>query len=143
MSDRPPRRAGRLEPAEFGVAFQIAIDAGEGRGDIDADALAGSPYERAARALADHFGVDSDKHESATLRFRALMDLYSRKALGPWVRETSRAGGTDIHPAVLDVASRMRLGRSGRFPARKFLDEVAKVARERYADLAEWPLDDE
>ena len=141
MTTRAPRRAAALEPGEFGIAFQIAVDAGEGRGDIDAEALGASPYERAALALARHFGDDEVKYESAFMRFRALMDLYTKRALGPWVREAGRgAGGTDIHPAVLDVASRMRLARNGRFPSRKFLEEVARTAGERYADLSEWPV---
>lgn len=107
----------------------------------DADAVAPSPWKRAALALERHFGDDEETCHSALMRFVALMDLYTRGALGPWVRSSGRGdAGTDIHPAVLDVASRMRLARNGRLPPSKFLDEVESIARERYADLAEWPL---
>jgi hypothetical protein len=53
----------------------------------------------------------------------------------------SRSSRTEIHPAVLDAASRMRLASNGKFPVRKFLQEVAETARQHYADLAEWPLE--
>lgn len=141
MSGRPPRRAVALAPGEFGVAFQLAIDAGEGRAGTDPESATTSPYERAALALRGHFPEDDEKYESAFMRFQALMHLYTRNALGVWVRDAGRgAGGTDIHPAVLDVASTMRLARNGRYPMRKFLEEVARIARERYAELAEWPI---
>lgn len=133
-----PRDVLALEPGEFGVAFQLALDAGQSPGNPSAS----SPWERASFALRRHFGDRADKFASADLRFRALMDLYTRDALGEWVRGSGNPSSrTEIHPAVLDVASRARLASNGKFPMRKFLEEVTETARRNYADLAEWPLD--
>ena len=127
-----------LEPAEFGVAFQLALDAGQRDDAPDAS----SPWARASAALERHFADNEDKFASADYRFRAVMDLYTRDALGDWVRGgAADSPRTEIHPAVLDVASRARLAANGRFPVRKFLDDVARTARSHYADLAEWPLE--
>lgn len=127
-----------LDPGEFGIAFQLALDAGQNPDNPTAS----SPWERATVALERHFADRPDKFASADHRFRALMDLYTRDALAEWVRGgTDRASRTEIHPAVLDVASRARLARNGKFPTRKFLDEVALTAKANYADLAEWPLE--
>ena len=126
-----------LEPAEFGIAFQIALDAGQNA----SDATSSSPWERASFALKRHFADQKGKFDSADLRFRAVMDLYTRNVLADWVR----SGGTasrrmEIHPAVLDVASELRLASNGRFPVRKFLEKVSATANRNYADLEEWPL---
>lgn len=136
-SRRPhPRHAAPLEPAEFGIAFQVALDAGQGA----ADAPASSPWDRARRALERHFADDARKLESADLRFRAVMDLFTRNVLEEWTRASGAAPRMEIHPAVLDVASRMRLASNGKFPVRKFLDDVSGTARRHYSDLEEWPL---
>jgi len=128
-----PRDAVALEPGEFGVAFQIALDSGR--------AAPQHPEEQATFALKRHFGADTKKYQSAILRFRAVMELYRKGDLGRWVRRSGEGGDrTEIHPAVLDVASRMRLARNGRFPVRKFLADVAETAARNYADLREWPL---
>lgn len=132
-----PQDVAPLEPAEFGIAFQIALDAGQS----PSDTTSASPWERASFALKRHFSDRGDKFDSADFRFRAVMDLYTRNVLADWVRsgdETSRR--MEIHPAVLDVASRLRLASNGKFPARKFLEKVSATARENYADLEEWPL---
>lgn len=131
-----PRHAAPLEPGEFGIAFQLALDAGQGPDRPGA----ATPWARASLALEAHFPDDADKRESAEHRFRALMDLYTRDSLGPWVRDAGGAARTEIHPAVLDVASRMRLADNGRFPVRKFLERVGDTARRNYSDLAEWPI---
>ena len=143
MTATKPQHVMPLTPSEFGIAFQIAIDAGE-RHPAAASSPSTSPFELAAFALKRHFGDDDEKFESALLRFRALMALYTKGSQGNWVRGSERgSGATDIHPAVLDVASELRLARNGKFQSRKFLQAVAKVARERYADLTEWPLTDD
>ncbi len=134
-----PQDVAPLEPAEFGVAFQIALDAGQN----SQSATSSSPWEHARFALKKHFADQKDKLESANFRFRALMDLYTRDVLAGWVRSSANASTrTEIHPAVLDVASRQRLARNGRFPVRKFLEKVTESARTDYADLEEWPLND-
>ena len=46
----------------------------------------------------------------------------------------------DILPAVLDVASRLRLASNGKFPVRKFIEQVTETATRNYADLDQWPL---
>lgn len=134
-----PQDVAPLEPAEFGIAFQIALDAGQSAGN----ATPSSPWERASLALERHFSERREKFDSAEWRFRAVMDLYTRDSLAGWVRSSSGASPrVEIHPAVLDVASRMRLASNGRFPVRKFLEKVSNTARENYADLEEWPLDE-
>ena len=132
-----PQNTPPLEPADFGVAFQLALDAGQ-----DAqNATSSSPYERASFALKRYFADRADAFVSAEYRFRALMDLYTRDVLMDWVRSGGGASArTEIHPAVLDVASRSRLASNGKFPVRKFLEEVAATARRSYADLEQWPL---
>ena len=127
-----------LEPAEFGIAFQLALDSGQS----SRNASSSSPYERASFALKRHFGDRRNEFVSADYRFQALMDLYTRDVLADWVRPAHDASPrTEIHPAVLDTASRMRLASNGKFPVRKFLQQVAETARRNYADLDQWPLE--
>lgn len=134
---RPEDLSG-LAPAEFGIAFQLALDSGQN----SQNASASSPYERASFALKRYFADRTSDFISADYRFQALMDLYTRDLLVDWVRRASDASPrTEIHPAVLDTASCMRLAGNGKFPVRKFLEEVAKTARRNYADLEQWPLD--
>jgi hypothetical protein len=132
-----PEDVSRLDAAEFGIAFQLALDAGQNPGN----ASASSPYERASFALKRYFADRNDDFVSADYRFRALMDMYTRDVLVDWVRRPSDASPrTEIHPAVLDTASRLRLASNGKFPVRKFLQEVAETARRNYSDLEQWPL---
>jgi len=134
-----PQDLAPLDAAQFGIAFQIALDSGQSL----ANAPSSTPWERARSALKQHFAGREDSFESADFRFRALMDLYTRGVLADWVRS---GGGvterTEIHPAVLDVASRLRLASNGKFSVRKFLEKVTETACKDYADLAEWPLDE-
>ena len=132
-----PQDVAPLEPAEFGIAFQIALDAGQ-----SAAGTTGSPWESARFALKRHFSNEPDKFDSADYRFRAVMDLYTRDVLADWVRNSgNQSARMEIHPAVLDVASRLRLASNGKFPVRKFLQQVSDAASKHYADLQEWPLD--
>ena len=132
-----PQDLAPLDPADFGIAFQIALDSGQN----PESATSSSPWERARFALKRHFVGQKVKFESADCRFRALMDLYTRNILADWVRGGASTR-TEIHPAVLDVASRLRLASNGKFPVRKFLEEVTETATMNYADLAEWPLNE-
>lgn len=161
MKKQRPENARPLEPAEFARAFQLAIVAGERPQDLeDASAsdpqeellgddglplqLSDTPYNRAAAALKRRYAEDRTLFASTFYRFRALMELISRDALGAWARSSiRRQGALRIHPAVLDVASDMRLSRNGKFASRKFLDAVETLARERYPDLPEWRLDED
>jgi len=133
-----PQDAGPLDPGEFGIAFQLALDAGQNQADVSSS----SPYERASFALKQHFGDRESAFVSANYRFHALMDLYTHDSLADWVRSpSSTSARSEIHPAVLDTASRLRLASNGKFPVRKFLHEVMETARRHYADLDQWPLD--
>ena len=133
-----PQDIAPLDAAEFGIAFQIALDSGQN----SANAPSTTPWERARSALKRHFAGRENSFESADFRFRALMDLYTRDTLADWIRSSGdTTERTEIHPAVLDVASRMRLASNGKLSVRKFLEEVAATARRDYADLEEWPLD--
>lgn len=140
MPAKPPRPedAAPLAAAEFGIAFQLALDAGQGAVGTPSS----SPWNRARRALELHFADQPDKLESAHLRFRAVMDLFTRDIIADWTRGGA-AERMEIHPAVLDVASRLRLASNGKFPVRKFLADVSHTARSNYADLEDWPLPDD
>lgn len=161
MKQQRPEDAPVLEPAEFAQAFQLAIVAGERPQDLDQQSATGeheelvgddglplqlsdTPYNRAAMALKRRYGEDRIQFASAFYRFRALMDLISRDVLGVWARSSiKRAGALRIHPAVLDVASEMRLSKNGKFASRKFVEAVKTLARERYPDLPEWRLEED
>lgn len=139
-----------LDPALFADAVLVGLAAGEQPGDgalaadrpqADGDVsllrIPDSPYSRAAFALKRRFAADEVTFRSALARFRALMHLFSRGALARWSRQ--REGQrTAIHPAVIDVASQMRLSDNGHFAPRKFIDAVARTARERYPMLPGW-----
>lgn len=132
-----PQDVSPLAPADFGIAFQLALDAGQNA----QNATSSSPYERASFALKRYFVDRTHECVSAQYRFRALMDLYTRDVLADWVRlGAGGSGRTEIHPAVLDVASRLRLASNGKFPVRKFIEQVTETATRNYADLDQWPL---
>ena len=142
----------RLEPIVFAKVVLAGIAAGEGaaQGDplstdrIEADGslsllkIPDSPHSRAAFAIKREFPHDARAFRAALARFNALMNLFSRNALGPWA-QLRENGSTAMHPAVIDVASSMRLSANGRFAPRKFSAAVAAVARQLYADLPGWP----
>jgi hypothetical protein len=158
MKKHRPEHARPMEPAEFARAFQLAIIAGERPQDLEDPGasdpheelvgddglplqLADTPFNRAATALKRRYGDDRYLFASAFYRFRALMELISNDAMGGWARSSiRRQGALRLHPAVLDVASEMRLSKNGKFASRKFLDAVKTLARERYPDLPEWRL---
>ncbi len=129
-----------LAAGESGAGPGVAAERVGADGSLTVLEVPDSPHGRAAFALKRHFAGDEAAFRSAHARFRALMHLFAGGALGPWTR--ARDGGrTALHPAVIDVASRMRLSDNGRFAPRKFLDAVARAARESYPDLAGWDGD--
>lgn len=157
-----PREAIPLLPTTFAYAFLVAVESGEVEHAYEGSA-AGADFtggqiqrsdgtsasfslppgamNRAAFALKRLFADDSLSFHSAFARFRAVMELKQNKALGPWARPGGDASNSvALHPAVLDVASQMRLSKNGKLPPRKFLSEVRRVATERYADFEQWPL---
>lgn len=129
--------AGESGAGESGAGEPLSVDRMEADGSVSVTQLPDSPHSRAAFALKRHFGDDDATFRSAWARFQALMDLFSRGTLEDWARpgEGSRSA---LHPAVIDVASHMRLSANGRFAPRKFLDTVAATARERYPHLTDW-----
>lgn len=156
MKRSRPQDACRFEPADFAAVFEIAISSGEtlrheDSADLDVELtgddglpvrLSNTPFNRAGIALKRHFGNDDTRFVSALFRFHALMELVTNNALGRWMRSSIRhEGSTRLHPAVLDVASHMRLSKNGRFPVNKFLEAVEETAKAHYPDLPEWPLD--
>lgn len=161
MKKHRPDKACSMKPAEFAAAFQLAIIAGERPQDLEDPKasdhheellgddglplqLSDTPYNRAAMALKRRYGEDRALFASAFYRFRALMELVSSDDLGAWARASiRRKGALRIHPAVLDVASDMRLSKNGKFASRKFLDAVKQLAHERYRDLPEWRMEED
>ena len=140
-----------LEPAEFAKVVLAGIAAGESaqQGDplsvdrVESDGslsvmqIPDSPHSRAAFAIKREFPHDEKAFRSALARFNALMNLFSRNALGPWA-QIRDGGRTAMHPAVIDVASSMRLSSNGHFAPRKFTMAVADVARRLYPNLHGW-----
>jgi hypothetical protein len=139
-----------IDPAIFADAVLVGLAAGEqpGEGEVAAEQaradggvsllrIPDSPYSRAAFALKRRFADDEVMFRSALARFRALMHLFSRGVLAPWSRQRD-GGRSAIHPAVIDVASRMRLSDNGHFAPRKFTAAVARTVRERYPRLEGW-----
>ncbi len=153
---RSPQASLAFDAGEFAKLFELAVRAGESpqesaeSGDLDVELmgddgkpvrLAKTPYNRAGLAIKRRYETDEARFLSALFRFRALMDLISGDALGRWVRSSiRREGASRLHPAVLDVASSMRVSKNGKFAVRKFLRAVEETARSRYADLPEWSL---
>jgi len=153
MSARRAQDAPALDAGVFARAVIAALAAGESAdgeaaaldrleadGSVSLLDVPDTPHGRAAFALKRHFAGDEAAFRGALPRFRALMDLFSRGTLGEWVR-SGDGGRSALHPAVLDVASQMRLSRNGRFAPRKFLDEVQRTAASRYPELAGWQAD--
>jgi len=129
----------RLRPDLFGRLVNAAITAGQQRApSIEAKAAAGrDPYFAAAQAMRAILPDDPGTFEAAMNRFVALMDLYTRDRLKPWVRPGSRDRNTSkLHPALVHVAAEMKLNKNGRFPERRFLAAVADMAR-NYPDWDE------
>jgi len=140
-----------LDPGVFANVVLIGIAAGEtaAQGDplsserLEADGTVSmlqvpdSPHSRAAFAIKREFADDEVAFRSALARFNALMNLFARNALGPW-SQIRDGGRTAMHPAVIDVASSMRLSTNGHFAPRKFVTAVADVARRLYPDLQGW-----
>ena len=91
-------------------------------------------------AIRQYFGDNRQRFEDAMIRFTALMDLYGKGVLKPWMRNSeNHDDASDIHPAVIDVAAHLQPSKTGKFPSRKFLAAVQHTASESYGDLANWP----
>jgi hypothetical protein len=120
-----------------GAGASLSVDGTDETGGVSMLQLPDTAHARAAFALKRHFAHDAVAFASALPRFRALMDLFSRGTLADWAR-VREGGRSALHPAVIDVASRMRLSRNGRFAPRKFLDAVARTAAQAYPELADW-----
>ena len=146
-----PEDAMSLPPALFAKVVLAGIAAGESaqQGDplsldrVEPDGslsmlqVPDSPHSRAAFAIKREFVDNEGAFRAALARFNALIKLLSRNALGPWTKVRD-GGSTAMHPAVIDVASNMRLSPNGRFAPRKFTIAVADVARRLYPDLQDW-----
>lgn len=156
MKRARPQESIEFDPAEFAAIFEIAVRSGESPQLDDPEKLdvelvgddglpvqlSDTPFNRAGMALKRRFPDDEIRFMSALFRFRALMDLITKNALGSWTRSSiRREGSSRIHPAVLDVASRMKPSRNGKFAVNKFLGAVEETARAEYGNLPEWPLD--
>lgn len=125
---------------EFGQVVALAIRAGQDERPVAAEA-AENPYARAALALRQRYPDQPERFDAAFTRFTALMDLFVRNRLGPWVRNSAgKTDARDIHPAVVHVAAQMRLKRNGRFPERRFIEAVEQLVRHESAP--EWSADD-
>ncbi len=130
-----------LDPVEFGELVGIAIGAGQRsapRVETRPDQQHG-PYTLAALALREHLADRPERFDSAMARFVALMHLFAGGQLTSWVRPSpNNSNAQDIHPAVVHVAAEMPLNRNGKFPTRKFLAEVDKIAAARYQHVESW-----
>ena len=151
MKPMRPENAVVLEPSVFARVVLAGIAAGESTpqsdppsveriesdGSLSMLRVPDSPHSRAAFAIKREFPHDESAFRGGLARFNALMNLFSRNALGPWT-QIRDGGRTAMHPAVIDVASNMRLSANGRFAPRKFTAAVAAVAQRLYPDLQGW-----
>ena len=151
MKARRAEDAITLDPGVFAKVVVVGIAAGETSDSgqplsieqLEADGspsmlqVPDSPMSRAAFAIKREFPDDDVAFRSALARFNALMNLFSRDALGAWsqVREGGRTG---MHPALIDAASQMKLSANGHFAPRKFLAMVQQIAQQLYPDLQGW-----
>jgi hypothetical protein len=157
MKHLRPDDAQVFPPDQFARLVIVAISSGEHHpGEDEAghvDALAGdgstirvpvsaNPYQRAAAALSEYFENDEPGLKSLMWRFSALMALLERKVLQRWVKQDHNQS-MRIHPAVLDVASYLRLSSNGRFAQKKFVQAVNAVASQNYSHLQDWAEADE
>lgn len=140
-----------LDPRVFANVVLVGIAAGENAvsgdplsterletdGSVSMLKVPNSPHSRAAFAIKREFADDEVAFRSALARFNALMNLFARNTLGPW-SQIRDGGRTAMHPAVIDVASSMRLSTNGHFAPRKFVHAVADVARRLYPNLQGW-----
>ena len=136
-----------LDPNEFWLAVEIGIRAGQAQSPAieqsNTDANTANPLTRAAHALRDIYGAGTVEFESTMNRFAALMHLFSQGVLGEWVKSSGgRSGSSDIHPAVIDTAARMRLSDNGKFPVKKFLSAVNDNALDKYPGVPGWTITD-
>jgi len=142
MARQRPQDTPSLDATQFWEVVNTGIRAGQETQPIVEQASADdleNPYYRAALAVRDLLGEESPMFSPAMTRFTALMDLYGRHALDEWLRPSPKGGQShDIHPAIIDIAARMRLSDNGRFAQRKFLDAVETQAAKWYADFDEW-----
>ncbi len=132
-----------IDAETFWEIVNVGIRAGqtsEPAVENDLSAQVENPYYRAGAAIREMLtGEDPLLFEAGMSRFTALMDLYGRNVLDTWLRPSAKgAKAHDIHPAIIDVAARVRLSANGRFAQRKFLDEVESHAAKWYADNDEW-----
>ena len=151
MKQLRPDEAQVFPPDKFAHLVLVAITSGEHNsggdaGHVDALAADGStirvpvsenPYQRAAAALGEYFEDDEAGLNSLMWRFGALMKLLELKILQRWIKLDENQS-MRIHPAVLDVASYLRLSRNGRFAQKKFLQAVNAVALQNYSHLQDW-----
>ena len=152
MKHLRPDDAQVFPPDKFARLVLVAISSGEHNldqdeaGHVDTLAADGStirvpvsdnPYQRAAAALSEYFEDDEPGLKSLIWRFGALMNLLERKVLQRWIKQDQNQS-MRIHPAVLDVASYLRLSSNGRFAQKKFVQAVNAVALQNYSHLQNW-----
>ena len=134
-------------PHEFWIIVETGIQAGQTHApairtgaSAAADPYAEQPRMKAAVAIRQYFGDNRQRFEDAMIRFTALMDLYGKGVLKPWIRSSENCDdASDIHPAVVHVAGHLQPSKTGKFPSRKFLAAVQRTASESYGDLSNWP----
>lgn len=136
-----------IDAETFWEIVNVGIRAGQATDPAVGTEVAGqaeNPYYRAGNAIRELLtGEDPLLFDAGMSRFTALMDLYGRNVLDTWLRPSGQGAKAhakthDIHPAIIDVAARVRLSANGRFAQRKFLDEVESHAAKWYTDYDEW-----
>lgn len=86
-----------------------------------------TPANRAMLAVKKEVGSSSKRFWSFMWRFWALAELIHHRKLAPWLRdEAADHGAQSLHPAVLDVARRMKMTKRGKFDTHDFIALVRK-----------------
>jgi len=133
MGEKNERGTRPVAPGLFGELVGVAIAAGQQRDPSvqQQPPPMRDPYMQAAIAVRESLRDRPDLFDAVMNRFTALMDLYAGKHLGSWVRTSPQdPNAGDIHPAVIHVASQIKLKKNGRFPLKRFLQAVQEMSAE-------------
>lgn len=87
--------------------------------------------------IREYCGTDEAKFSALTTRVLALVRVVHSDKMARWVVLPKDGETTGKwHPAILDAAATLPIRVSGNFDITLFRDEVKKVARAKYPDVA-------
>ena len=138
-----PERALAFDFDEFAYYFEIAFAAGALKmpvenpeqygldiemepGHVERIQFTDNSLNRTMLALQKEID-DPGKFVSFSYRFFALMDMIRNEALSRWVRrDETESRWKEVHPALIDVARRIKMNKKGKFSVRAFRRAVER-----------------